>query len=357
MPINYSKWDDIGSSDDEANDAADRREVEAMLRGAVDMDPMERKFYEARLGEERVRPPPPPGAVSRVQASGADAAIASARATPMRREAFQLMDEARRAHMIGDIDTAVSKAGAAYVHDEKGCIILGGEDFARDIKQAAERISARGASADRELYVRAEVLLANLAILAGDTASSVHHQRRAVEARPESFRLRTHLAAFYACDQRVALARQALEEALARVDAGGAIDDPSPDAEASARFNLARCDHGLRRHGRGRRGLSRVRRAGPRGLAGRRPRARGHGPRALHAGRLAGRVQSRQGRGLDDERALCPCDADRGSHVARGARRRRLGPHVTSDACADTGRPAHAFCRGGSGRGARRALL
>ena len=74
MPINYSKWDDIGSSDDEANDAADRRDVEAMLRGAVDMDPMERKFYEARLGEERVRPPPPPGAVSRVQASGADAA-------------------------------------------------------------------------------------------------------------------------------------------------------------------------------------------------------------------------------------------------------------------------------------------
>ena len=249
MPINYSKWDAIGSSDDEATDAADRRDVEAMLRGAVDMDPMERKFYEARLGEDRVRPPPPPGAVSKVQASGADAAIASARATPMRREAFQLMDEARRAHMIGDIDTAVSKAGAAYVHDEKGCIILGGEDFARDIKQAAERISARGASADRELYVRAEVLLANLAILAGDTASSVHHQRRAVEARPKSFRLRTHLAAFYACDQRLALARQALEEALARVDAGGAIDDPSPDAEASARFNLARCDHGLRRHG------------------------------------------------------------------------------------------------------------
>ena len=32
---------------------------EAMLRGAVDMEPMERKFYEARLGEERVRPPPP----------------------------------------------------------------------------------------------------------------------------------------------------------------------------------------------------------------------------------------------------------------------------------------------------------
>ena len=40
MPINYSKWDAIGSSDDEANDAADRREVEAMLRGAVDMDPI-----------------------------------------------------------------------------------------------------------------------------------------------------------------------------------------------------------------------------------------------------------------------------------------------------------------------------
>ena len=30
MPINYSKWDAIGSSDDEANDAADRRDVEAM---------------------------------------------------------------------------------------------------------------------------------------------------------------------------------------------------------------------------------------------------------------------------------------------------------------------------------------
>ncbi len=59
MPINYSKWDAIGSSDDEANDAADRRDGEAMLRGAVDMDPMERKFYEARLGEERVRPPHP----------------------------------------------------------------------------------------------------------------------------------------------------------------------------------------------------------------------------------------------------------------------------------------------------------
>ena len=38
--------------------------------------------------------------------------------------------------------------------------------------------------------MRAEVLLANLAILAGDTASSVHHQRRAVAARPESFRPR-----------------------------------------------------------------------------------------------------------------------------------------------------------------------
>ena len=97
--------------------------------------------------------------------------------------------------------------------------------------------------------MRAEVLLANLSILAGDTASSVHHQRRAVDARPESFRLRTHLAAFYACDQRVALARQEMQEALDRVDAGGAVDDPSPDAEASARFNLARCDHGLRRHG------------------------------------------------------------------------------------------------------------
>ena len=255
MPINYSKWDAIGSSDDEANDAADRREVEAMLQGAVDMDPMERKFYEARLGEKRVRPPPPPGAVSKVQASGADAAIASARATPMRREAFQLMEEARRAHMIGELDTAVSKAGAAYLHDEKGCIMLGGDDFMRDIKQAAERISARGAGADRELYVRAEVLLANLTTLAGDTASSVHHQRRAVAAQPESFRLRTHLAAFYACDQRVALARQEMQEALDRVDAGGAVDDPSPDAEASARFNLARCDHGLNRHGEAVEGL------------------------------------------------------------------------------------------------------
>ena len=150
MPINYSKWDAVGSSDDEANDAADRRDVEAMLRGAVDMDPMERKFYEARLGEERVRPPPPPGAVSKVQASGADAAIASARATPMRREAFQLMEEARGAYKIGDIDTAVSKAGAAYVHDEKGCIILGGEDFARDIK--------RGARGDDALSARAFVV-------------------------------------------------------------------------------------------------------------------------------------------------------------------------------------------------------
>ena len=150
MPINYSKWDDIGSSDDEANDAADRREVEAMLRGAVDMDPMERKFYEARLGEERVRPPPPPGAVSKVRASGADAAIASAQSTPTRREAFQLMDEARRAHMIGELDTAVSKAGAAYLHDEKGCIMLGGDDFARDIK--------RGARGDDALSARAFVV-------------------------------------------------------------------------------------------------------------------------------------------------------------------------------------------------------
>ena len=32
MPINYSKWDAIESSDDEATDAADRRDVEAMLR-------------------------------------------------------------------------------------------------------------------------------------------------------------------------------------------------------------------------------------------------------------------------------------------------------------------------------------
>ena len=150
MPINYSKWDAIGSSDDEANDAADRRDVEAMLRGAVDMDPMERKFYEARLGEERVRPPPPPGAVSKVRASGADAAIASARATPTRREAFQLMEEARRAHMIGELDTAVSKAGAAYLHDEKGCIMLGGDDFMRDIK--------RGARGDYALSARAFVV-------------------------------------------------------------------------------------------------------------------------------------------------------------------------------------------------------
>ena len=150
MPINYSKWDAIGSSDDEATDAADRRDVEAMLRGAVDMDPMERKFYEARLGEKRVRPPQPPGAVSKVQASGADAAIASARATPTRREAFQLMEEARRAHMIGELDTAVSKAGAAYLHDEKGCIMLGGDDFMRDIK--------RGARGDYALSARAFVV-------------------------------------------------------------------------------------------------------------------------------------------------------------------------------------------------------
>ena len=44
--------------------------------------------------------------------------------------------------------------------------------------------------------------------------------------------------------------RAAPREAPARVDAGGAVDDPSPDAEASARSaNLARCDHGLNRHG------------------------------------------------------------------------------------------------------------